>query len=407
VDTDLPPEHNPESESTPEPAPTPTPEAAPEPVAPAVAAPVVIPADMTAAGATPPVFPASPTFPTTAAPQIPQETSYRDRSTGLILFGVLQIVLGLMSALMVPFAALGAFMSRLTPGGGMRPAQFLSGVSIYAFLAVLLLCLGIGSIQAKRWARALTLVISCYWLVSGALGTVLMTAILPVFMRSFLQAQRNMGRSTPSPEMSTGVMAVILTIIIVFMAFFLIVVPIAFVVFYSRRDVAETCRHRDAIERWTDRTPLPVLGASVVLAVQGFYLLLTGLTMPVFPFFGKYLHGIAAVGCFLLVAGLDAYFAVGFFRLKSAAWWTAAVVVPIRLLSMTLTYARTNMMEAYSQSGMSEEQLRMINGSPLSNSHITLWWSLLTVVILYSYLLWLKRYFKAPVTEQQAQALPA
>jgi hypothetical protein len=340
-----------------------------------------------------------------AAP-ISAAPTYRDRSTGLVIFGVAQIVLGLMAALMVPFAALGAFMSRLTPGGGMRPGQYLSGISVYAFAAAVLLALGIGSVQSKRWAHALTLVISWYWLVNGVLVTVLMTAVLPVAVRSVLQAQQDVA-GTPSPQISTGVMAVILTIIIVFAAFFLVVAPIAFVVFYSRKDVAETCRHRDPVSRWTNRTPLPVLGASVVLAVQAAYLLLTGFTTPLFPFFGQYLYGIAGVACFMAVAALDVCLAVALFHLKSAGWWIAIVTVPLRLLSMVLTYARADMMQAYSKMGMSEQQLRMLNSSPLFRGHVLLWWSLLSMVILYGYLLWLKRYFRVPATRPQADALPA
>lgn len=331
------------------------------------------------------------------APVAPPAPEYRDRGSGLVFFGVVQIILGLLSALMVPLAALGAFMSRLAPGGGMRPSQFISGVSTYAFIAAVFLCLGIGSIQMKRWARALTLVASCYWLLSGALLTVLMTAVLPVMMRSFLQIQRN---ATPdsAPEMTTGVMAVMLTVIIVFLAFFLIALPIAFIVFYSRDDVAETVRHRDPVERWTDRTPLPVLGGSVVFTVGALYLLLTGITMPLFPFFGRYLYGISGAACFIAFAGLDAYFAVAFFRLKSAAWWIAVFALPVRLISMAITFARADMVQAYSKIGMSEQQLQMLNSSPLSRTHVFLWWNLLSSVIIFGYILWLKRYFNQPAT---------
>jgi len=102
----------------------------------------------------------------------------------------------------------------------MRPGQFISGVATYAFAAAGLLTLGIGSVQMKRWARALTLVTSWYWLIMGSLITVLLTAVLPVFMRSVLAQMKQTGSDAPSPEMSTGIMAVILTIMIVFLAFF-------------------------------------------------------------------------------------------------------------------------------------------------------------------------------------------
>jgi hypothetical protein len=258
----------------------------------------------------------------------------------------------------------------------------------------------------KRWARALTLVTSWYWLIMGALVTVLMTAVLPVTMRTALAQMKQSGPNAPSPEVSTAVMAVMLTLVIIFMAFFLVVVPIAFVVFYGLKDVAETCRHRDPVERWTDRTPLPVLFASVVLFTGAMYLLLTGLSTPLFPFFGRYLTGVAGAACFLAMAALDIYLAIALFRLQSAAWWIAVSTLAIRLFSMALTYARADMMTAYSKMGMSDAQLQMMNSSPMLRGHVLLWWSLLSMVFFFGYLLWLKRYFKAPSTFAPA-ALPA
>ncbi len=348
----------------------------------------------------------SPVVAVAAAPLPPQVPTYRDRGTGLVIFGVAQIILGLLAALMVPLVALGAFMSRLSPGGTMRPGQFLSGVATYAFMAAALLGLGIGSVQMKRWARALTLVTSWYWLIMGTLVTVLLTAVLPVTMRSALAQMKQSGPNAPSPEMSTAVMAVMLTVLIIFMAFFLVVAPIAFVVFYSLEDVAETCRHRDPVERWTDRTPLPVLFASVVLFTGAMYLLVTGVTTPLFPFFGRYLTGVAGAACFLAMSALDVYLAIALFRLQSAAWWIAICSLAIRLLSMALTYARADMMTAYAKIGMSDAQLQMMNSSPMLRGHVLLWWSLLSMVFFFGYLLWLKRYFKAPSAISSA-ALPA
>lgn len=333
---------------------------------------------------------------------LPEAPAYRDRGTGLVIFGVLQIILGLLAALTIPLVALGAFMTRVSPGGGMRPGQFISSVATYASLAAALIILGIGSMQMKRWARALTLVTSWYGLITGTLVTVMMTAALPVAMRSALaQAQQN--SPSPSPALSTGVMAVVLTLIIVFAAVFLVLLPIAFVVFYSRQDVAETCRRRDPVERWTDRTPLPVLGASVVLAIGATYLLLVGATTPLFPFFGRYLTGIPGSVCFLVTAILDAYIAVALFRLQSVGWWLAVVTVPIRLLSMVLTYARADVMQAYSKIGMSDAQLKILNSNPMFRGQIFLWWGLTSMVLLLGYLLWIKRYFKTPASADTLQ----
>ena len=287
----------------------------------------------------------------------------------------------------------------------MKPGQYIASIATYAFVAAALLTLGIGSVQLKRWACALTVVISWYWLITGILIVILMTAMLPVTMRSVLQAQQ--GMAGQSQAISEGVMAVVITFIIVFGAVFLVLVPIAFLVFYSRQDVADTCRYRDPVERWTDRIPLPVLGACVVLAIQSVYMLVTGVSTPLFPFFGRYLTGLPAFVCFLLMACLDTYLAIAFYRLKPAGWWIAVTAAPLRLLSMALTYARGDLMQAYSRVGFSDKQMEMLNSSPLFRGHVILWWSLISSVVFFGYLLWLKRYFRVPETPQHHEALPA
>jgi len=62
----------------------------------------------------------------------------------------------------------------------MRPGQMISSAAVYVFAAAILVTLGSGSVRAKRWARALTLVISWYWMIMGFLVTVLLTAIIVV-----------------------------------------------------------------------------------------------------------------------------------------------------------------------------------------------------------------------------------
>jgi hypothetical protein len=317
---------------------------------------------------------------------------YRDRGTGLVVFGVVQIILGLLDALMIPLVALGAFLTRFSPRVSMRPGQYLSGIATYALAAAVLFILGIGSIQMKRWARALTLVISWYWLILGVLITILMTAVLPVAMRAVLHAQQN--AAAQSAAISAGVMAVILTIIIVLAASFLILVPIAFILFYGRGDVAETCRHRDPVERWTDRVPLPVLGASVVFVAQALYMLSAGLTTPLFPFFGHYLSRGPAIVGFLAFAGLDTYLALAFLRVNPIAWWIAVVAAPVRLVSMAVTFSRADLMQAYAKLGWSDAQIRVLSSSPLFRSHMVLWWSLISSVLFFGYILWIRRYFR-------------
>jgi hypothetical protein len=341
-----------------------------------------------------------------AATPPPLPSPYRDRSTALVIFGVAQIILGLLAALMVPLIGLSAFLTRAAPGGGVRPVQLVSSAGVYLFAAGILIALGVGSVQAKRWARALTLVISWYWMIAGFLVTILLTAVLPVMMRGVLRAQQN-ATGAPTGNASTGVMAVILTVMISFCAFFAVVVPFAFVVFYSRKNVQETCRHRNPNESWTDRTPLPVLGASVILGVGALYFLLVGVTTPMFPFFGRYLTGLPGAAGMILLGTLDVYLAIALFRLNAAAWWIATVSTAVRLLSLSLTFGRADLLQAYSKIGWSDEQLRVMKTNPIFHSHVILWWGLFSMCVFFGYLLWLKRYFKVPAGPPQAEPLPA
>jgi len=219
-------------------------------------------------------------------------------------------------------------------------------------------------------------------------------------------AQAQKTTPTAATPLSTGAMAVVLTLVIVFAAFFLIIVPIAFVIFYGRRDVAETCRHRDPVERWTDRAPLPVLAASIILFVGGLYLFLTGISTPMFPLLGRYVTGLPGAACFFALGAIDIYLAFPIFRRQPFAWWIAILTLTLRSLSLAITYARADMMRAYAKVGFSDAQINMLRANPMFRGHIIFWWSLLAVILFYGYMLWLKRYFKAANDAPPLNAFP-
>ena len=327
-----------------------------------------------------------------------------DRSTGLTIFGILLIVLGLMCALFMPFMLLAAVLARKT-GGAMPLGAYFSSIAMYAVAAVVAITLGIGSIRARRWAWALTLVLSWIWLITGSLAIVMLTAMLPTgFLAGMRSAQANSGTAQPIP---TGVMAVILTFFIAMAAIFLVVLPIAFVVFYRRKDVEETCKRRDPIERWTDRCPLPVLGASIVLLYSAAYFFLASLTTPLLPLFGRYLVGWRASVIILPLAALDAGLAYLLYRVKVAAWWIAMGILGIRLASNVATFLRADLLEAYSRMGWSDRQLQMMSSNPGIRSGVFLWWGLMATAIFAGYMIWIKRYFAPPAAIGSIEPQPS
>jgi hypothetical protein len=321
--------------------------------------------------------------------------TYTDRGPLLIVFGVVQIILGALCLLFIPFMLLGPVIAARTGTPHAPLATLALSVSMYFALAVMFICLGIGSIQARRWARALTLITSWIGLISGILIIIVMTAILPT---SFAAGMRSAAAQNPhGAGFTTGVAAVMLTFMIVFFAIFFIVIPLAFVIFYGRRDVAETCKHRDPIERWTDRCPLPVLGASVLFAAGAAYCLLFAVTTPMLPFFGKYVTGIPAGVAFVLIACFYFFLAWSIFRLKVLGWWLAVVALCLRIASAAITFWRGDLFQAvqtYTKLELPAQQMQMMRQNPFLR--FMPWGSVAFSLIMLGYLVYLKRYFNQP-----------
>ena len=125
---------------------------------------------------------------------------YKDRSTGLVIFGILTLLLGCLAGLFVPLMLFGQMMAAKAPDAPpVNHAAMLPGIVIYGGLAVALVWLGIGSIKARRWARALLLIFSWSWLIMG----VFMTAIMPFFMSKSL-ANLPPNAKTGQPAMPPG-----------------------------------------------------------------------------------------------------------------------------------------------------------------------------------------------------------
>jgi hypothetical protein len=323
-------------------------------------------------------------------PAVPPAEAYRDRSTGLVVFGIIQIILGCFAFFMIPLALFGALMARRV-GGGMPASTTMLSAMTYALAAIGLLTLGIGSIRARRWAWTLTLTLSWIWLVLGTIGTVMATAMLP---KAFLAAFKTASAAhSDAPPMPTGVMAVVLTVIIAVCAFFMVVLPIIFVVFYRGRNVEQTVKHRDPAERWTDRCPVPVLVLSVLFFAGGVYYLLMSFTTPVFPLFGRYLTGLPGGICLLLLAAFDGLAAYSLFRLRTTWWWITLAAFAVRWASVIVTFRYGDLVKAYAKIGWSQQQLQMLSANPMLNSRMTAYGSAASGLLALGYMIWVKRYF--------------
>jgi MFS family permease len=311
-----------------------------------------------------------------------QPAGYRDRRTGLMLFGILEILLGSLCAAIV--AAL--FLARLlSPGAASELDQqtFVMAASVYLGMAVILVWLGIGSVLCRRWARSLLLILGWSWLLLGV-----MTLALLSWMAASLPTEGTLG-------------GLFLVLAIAILGVFLVVLPGALVVFYQNRHVRATCEARDPRQRWTDRCPLPVLTNSVWLAVGGFWFLVLPLTRhSIIPVFGFLATGTIANLCCLAGGAIALYLAYATYRRRMSAWWGMLVAFSLATLSAALTFARVDLLEFYRRAGYAEEQLARVATIPFFTSRIMAWINAAFFVLFLVYLLWIRKYFRKPVDER-------
>ena len=228
--------------------------------------------------------------------------TYRDRSNAIFALGVLEILGGGLSALMIPLMLLGLMFGRRVSGTGTPLRSFVPSALSYAILAIVLVTLGIGAIQLKRWARALNLILSWFLLIMGVFVIVLLLVILPSFLAGIPSVS---PRNPAAPQLPTVFTAVMITLVIVLFTFFLVILPLVFMLFYRSKNVEETFRRRDPSERWTDRLPLPVIAATLLSSFGALYCLVLSFSTPLFPFFGRYLVGPFGTIGFLIIAAID------------------------------------------------------------------------------------------------------
>lgn len=226
-----------------------------------------------------------------AAPSIAQPG---DRRAGLVLFGLIQILVGVICAGFTLLIAAGAEVQK-------SGAALASPLVVWGLATVYFFAAGIGSIRGRRWARALSVVVSAIWTVAG----IVVTLMLMIMPRVF----------------GGGVAIVALVIGGVLL-------PVGLFVFYQSPHTRAACERLDPNPRWTDRVPLPVLAVVVVMAF-GSVALLANLANPVLPLFGRTITGAPAAMAVLAFSILSAFLAVQLYRLKESAWWTVMLLQAI------------------------------------------------------------------------------
>ncbi|MEA3208803.1 MAG: hypothetical protein QOE70_1860 [Chthoniobacter sp.] len=313
---------------------------------------------------------------------------FKDRRTGLVIFGVLTILLGGLCALFILLMLFGQAMAAKagSPSNGQMIAPALV---MYGGLAVVLVWLGIGSMMARRWARALLLIFSSSWLAVGVFAFAFMSFVLPQFMESI-----NAANPPGQAELPAAAKALMWVIPMIVLAVVYVILPIAWVLFYRSRHVKATCEALDPVERWTDRCPLPVIAVSLWLAFSAPMMLMMAVVYKgVLPVFGTFVVGPAGSALCVLLALLWGYSAWALYKLDIRGWWIVVASVIIFSISAFITYSRHDLMELYSLLGYPEEQIAQLQKFTFFKKQTMAWLSIIGAGPLLAYLFYVRKFF--------------
>jgi hypothetical protein len=275
---------------------------------------------------------------------------HKDRSAALIAFGTLLILIGALLALVVPMSFLPVLMDQ--PSASLKTS--IASAMLYVALAGAFVWLGIGSIQAKRWARTLTLLLAWAWLIGGVLGAVTLVFVLPAVVKWIVLQGGIAGNAR------TAYQAMIATVSAVFGALF-IALPGIIILFYRSENVRATVAARDPRLSWTERRPEPVVVLSLSHAVMAYLLVFNGLMYHwTVPLFGAIASGWTGALFVLASAGVCVYLTLALYAQRSSAWWGALGFAAVLTASPVITFLKVSPMEYYQAMDLPRETLELL-----------------------------------------------
>lgn len=327
-------------------------------------------------------------------PTLPQ---FKNRRGGLVFFGLLMVLGGLLyllSTLVSIVAYIFLARAEMGPAVGTAPRYIQYGLPFNLGWATLLISLGVGSILARRWARALTLILSWCALAMGVLASGFLLVAFPKMSQEFAAI----------PDADPTITRIATTIVWSFVLFMFTVVPGAFILFYRSKHVKATCERIDIRERWTDRCPLPVLGMVIILYLYAVISLSSLAYGNLFPFFGVLVRGIPSVLMIVAVAFIYIWLAQSSYKQELTAWRNTVLFAIFMGVSAIVTFARIDVVEVIGHIGLSEEDVAAMNATGILEKSVQLPLIAVGNALWIGYLVFVRRYFPAKDTNPSAPA---
>jgi len=305
---------------------------------------------------------------------------FRDRSTILVFFGAILLLVGILMAFTGPlemyafylFSEGGRFHYEGFGFGSFMFANIAAQIVGYYLIAMVAIPLGYGHIKRLRWARALSLTVLGFWLVAGI---PLMVAFLFVLVTS------------------KGLSPVTGVITLVGLALSYAVVPGLLIRFYRSRDVRLTFESRDPNAPCIEQIPLPVLVVCSILLLTIVVLHVLILFNGAFPLFSTLvfdLQGIALIDLSILILVVLIW---GLLRLRRWAWWGALVYWAFLTFSSIAALSSYSLADILAQMKFAPLEMEALGGIPLHGAHLAALVGIALLVTL-GLLAYSKRYFR-------------
>jgi hypothetical protein len=300
-----------------------------------------------------------------------------------ILVAVVEFILAGFCLLLLPFVVLMASFATTMPVD-QRPATSGLAMSAVVYLAgaAFFITMGIGTIRARRWARALMVVASALGLTGGVAACVAVILLLP----RVLSGSSRGGAALPGPA---TFIVLVLVLGIVFTIYVLL--PGGFLAYYVRPSIREEFERLDPEVRWTDLCPLPVLAVALVLGYSGVASILTALAGSALPLFGTVVKGPAMIPLGLLLAAAYAFAGWKTYHLEMVGWWSAVGMMLFWGASFVVTLLVLPPDRLFAAMGVPATQTSSMDDLGLTRMMLPL--MVLSVLLMLGYLAYVRRFF--------------
>jgi hypothetical protein len=185
----------------------------------------------------------------------------------------------------------------------------------------------------------------------------------------------------------------LVTIVLMAVCAVLALVPLSFILFYSRQGVRRTFETRDPTPTWVDERPLPILAVALALWVGGAGLVVTAVQGKTIPF-GYVMTGWPAVAIMTLNGLIWIWLGRQIYWMTRSGWWANLIWGTVAHLSAWIGLRRLGSAMLYPfTEGRSDSQLipfaRTLDGSKGE------WLVAASLAIWIGTLVWLRRYYHA------------